>query len=581
MGKPRMFSFKKSLFIGRFQALLACLFFVCLGFPVYAQVENATSTADPGRTSQELLDVRELPRVLEKIEVKDAVLEAAPDGAEHIKFQLNSLQILGVGAYGPDDLDPLYRDKLGTTVSLADIYVIANMLTNKYRNEGYILTQVVVPPQTIEGGFVTLRVVEGVVDQIIIHGEPRDSAVKQIRKYADNLREGNALSAYELERYLLLINDLPGVTARSILSPSKTKSGASDLTVIVDREKYEADVSFDNHGSRYLGPYRGSINAAANSVFGLNERIGGQFVIGGDKHRLDELFFGAISYEQILSRFGSKISFLGSITSTEPGADLDTFDVNGLSKFFSVTLSHPFIRSRTTNFSGRGTFDYRNVDSKNNLEPSRHDRIRSIRLGTTFQFMDTLMGVGINALDLELSQGVGFLAASNEGDANLTRLRGNPRYTKAKLQMQRLQRLSPSMNFLASAQGQLAATPLLSSEEFGVGGDRVGRGYDPSEIVGDDGISGSLELQWNEPKKIDFLHDYQLFSFVDIGRVWNQDATTSATKQESLASAGLGVRADITEKTKAGFSVAFPLTRQVDITNDNDPRYYFNIMHEL
>ena len=343
----------------------------------------------------------------------------------------------------------------------------------------------------------------------------------------------------------------------------------------VDRKPFEAEISFDNHGSRYLGPYQASINAAANSALGFNERIGGQFVIGGDRDRIDELLFGAVSYDQILSRFGSKLSLLGSITSTEPGDDLDVFDVNGLSKFFSATLSHPFIRSRTVNFSGRGTFDYRNVDSKNNLEPSRHDRIRSIRLGTTFQFMDTLIGVGVNAVDLELSQGIDVFSASNRGQANLTRARGNPKYTKGALQLQRLQRLSPSMNLLLAGQGQWSTTPLLSSEEFGVGGIRTGRGYDPSEIVGDDGMSGTVELQWNEPKKISYLHDYQLFGFLDTGRVWNQDATTTANKRESLTSAGFGVRADITEKTKAGIGVAFPLTRQVDITDDNDPALLF------
>ena len=129
-----------------------------------------------------------------------------------------------MGAYAPEDIDPLYRGRLGTTVSLADIYDIANALTNKYRNEGYILTQVVVPPQTIENGLVRLQVVEGFVDGITIAGEPRESAVKQFRKYADNLRENNILSAQNLERYLLLINDLPGVTARSVLSPSQTVS---------------------------------------------------------------------------------------------------------------------------------------------------------------------------------------------------------------------------------------------------------------------------------------------------------------------------------------------------------------------
>ena len=549
--------------------------------PAIAQVENATQIADPARAGQELLNLDDLPKLSENVVVKRSNVQGAPENSENIIFHLESLKIDGVNAYSAQDINSIYRDKINTEVSLADIYEIANTLTNKYRNEGYILTQVVVPPQTIEGGVVKLRVVEGYIDQITIEGESRETALKQIRKYAENLRKGNILNAKTMERYLLLINDLPGVTARSILSPSTTQSGASDLKIIIDRDDYDAQIGFDNHGSRFLGPYQTSFSGSANSKLGYNERISGRLVNSGDKDRVNELMFGAITYEQPISRFGTTLRFLGSITSTEPGDDLDEFDVHGNSKFISATVSHPFIRSRTMNLYGRASFDYRNVKSRNDLEPSREDKIRSLRVGTTFQFIDTLFGVGVNAVDLELSHGIDILGATDKGDPNITRALGNPKYTKAEIQLQRLQRITPTINLLVSGQGQWSSTPLLSSEEFGVGGFNIGRGYDSSEIVGDDGISGKAELQWNEPHKIKYLHDYQLFGFFDAGRVWDQDATTSANKRESLASIGFGVRADITDKTKAGLGVAFPLTHRVDASNDRDPRFYFSVTHEF
>ncbi len=548
----------------------------------FAQVENATSIADPARISQDLLDIGvTTPDISEKIEVKETEVQNAPEGAEDIRFTLERLQVDGVNAYSQEEILAIYEDKIGSDISLLDIYKIANDLTNKYRNDGYILTQVVVPPQTIEGGLVKLQVVEGFIDQINIEGEERKSIVKQIRKYAENLQENNILNAKDLERYLLLINDLPGITARSILSPSETVTGASDLTIIVERDIYEAEISFNNYGSRYLGPYQLSFSDSANSWLGLNERMGGQLVVSGDKDNIDELIFFSGSYEQPVSRYGTKIGFTASITSTEPGYDLEQYDVEGLSKFASVTLSHPFVRSRTTNVYGRASFDLRNVDSKNNIEPTRRDRIRTIRVGATLQFMDSLLGIGINALDIELSKGVDVFGASTKGQANLTRANGNPKYSKAELQVQRMQRISPKVNLLIAGQGQLSATPLLSSEEFGVGGINIGRGYDSSEIVGDDGISGKIELQWNEPKKVKYLDNYQLFGFFDTGRVWNQDATTSANKRNSLSSVGFGVNADITERARANLGVSLPLTRDVDTRNDRSPRYYFNITQKF
>lgn len=546
----------------------------------YAQVEQATGVADPARIGQELLNIDELPELSAEVKIEKTVLQNAPEGAENITFALDNLEIDGVSAYGAENLNPFYADMLGDVVSLADIYGLANTLTQKYRNDGYILTQVIVPPQTIENGTVQLRVIEGHVDQIIIEGE-EGSATDIIRKYASNLKENNILNAQKLERYLLLINDLPGVSARSVLSPSATKTGASDLTIIVERDKYEAEVSLDNHGSRFLGPYQASFSNSLNSVLGFNERISAQFVISGDKNRTDELLFGSLLYEQPINQYGTKVRFLGSITSTEPGFTLDQFDVEGQSHFLSATVTHPFIRSRTTNIFGRASFDLRSVDSKNDLEPTRKDRIRSVRVGATAQFIDTFMGVGVNAIDFEVSQGVDIFGSSQNGATSLTRAAGDPNYTKAELQLQRLQRLTSQLNLLVAGQGQWASSALLSSEEFGVGGTDIGRGYDSSEIVGEDGIAGKVELQWNEPHAIKYVDDYQLYSFFDAGRVWNQDATTSAGKRESISSTGIGIRADLTEHTQAAFSVAFPLTRRIDTTNDRDPRYYVSMTHKF
>ncbi len=555
--------------------------FAMLTSTAFAQIENATTIADPARLGQLLLEDNDLAELSEKVEIDSAAMQNVPAGAENIRLQLQELQIEGVSAYSGQDIEPIYKDKIGTNISLANIYEIANKLTNKYRNEGYILTQVVIPPQTIEDGIVKLRVVEGFIDQIIIEGEERPSVVKKIREYAENLYDNNILNAKVMERYLLLINDLPGITARSVLSPSRTQTGASDLTIIIDRDIYDATVSVNNYGSRYLGPYQVSFSDSANSWLGFNERMSGQLVISGDKENIDELLFWSGSYEQPISKYGTKIGIVGSMVSTEPGYNLRQFDVKGQSKFLKASISHPFVRSRTTNISGRLSFDLRGVNSKNNLEPTRRDRIRSVRAGATFQFMDRFVGVGVNAIDIELSKGLSIFGASSKGQDNLTRAKGNPEYTKINAQIQRLQRISSNVNLLISGKGQWSATPLLSSEEFGVGGTDIGRGYDSSEITGEDGIAAKFELQWNEPRKVKYIKNYQLTTFFDTGRVWDQDATTSAAKRDSLSSFGFGINADITEKAVANFGVAFPLTRNVDTKESRDPRYYFNITQKF
>lgn len=566
-------------------AFLATASLIAMTTAAYAQVDAATGAADPGRAQQQMMDEQEIPDVMPKMEVENLLRQKVPANAESITFTLRNVNIEGATAYTEQELSSVYANKVGTTISLADVYTIAAELTNKFRNNGYILTQVVVPPQTIDGGNVNLKVVEGYIDQIVVEGDGGERENNFIRGYAKNIHTGGALNVRDLERYLLLINDLPGVEARSVLSPSRTKSGAADLRIIVARDPFDALISADNYGSRFLGPLQTSAAASFNSLLGLNEKITGQVVMAPQLGNGYELAYFMGSYEQPIFDEGTMLEVLASFTDTDPGWTLKEFNVSGQSQYLRVKVDHPFIRSRAENLHGHVSFDIRNLQSRNDIEqPSKLDKIRALRVGGRYELLDTILGVGINSVDLELSQGLGVLWASNERNPRLTRLLGEPEFTKFNADLQRLQRVTSNVNLLVNVSGQWAAQPLLSSEEFGIGGMHIGRGYDPSEVVGDDGLAGKVEVQWNEPYKIPsrFIDDYQLYSFYDAGVVWNKDATTSAGKQDSITSAGFGVRAQLfDESTDAGLAVAFPLTRDVATENDKRTEYYFNISHKF
>lgn len=569
----------------RFATLLATTTIICgVGAPAIAQLENQTTIADPGRAAKQLQEDMFIPQVAPEVNIKHMELQGAPPGAEKIKFKFGGLRIEGATAYKDADLASLYKDKIGQEISLADIYTIANNMTIKYRNDGYILTQVVVPPQTIENGVAHVEVVEGFIDKIIVQpqGNEGPQAVAMMRSYANQIRTGGPANVKALERELLLINDLPGVKARSILSPSKTTKGAADLLIITERKPYDAMISVDNYGSRYLGPWQLGAAGTLNSVIGMNDAISAQVVTTPEFDEGNELVYGAASYEMPVGPWGTKVAVLGSITDTDPGFDLEQFDVHGRSDLLEIKATHPFIRARSTNLYGRVMLDLRNVYSENTIEDPRRDHIREVRAGLRYEFLDRLLGVGFNSIDLLVSHGIGILHGSDKGDADMTRPLADPQATKAELEVQRLQRITDDLNLLVLGRGQMANKAVLSSEEFGVGGFNLGRGYDPSEIVGDDGIAGRLELQWKNPGNFQnkipaYLEKYQVYGFYDIGAVWNDDASTQDGKDDSLASVGAGVRLNFVSGVAGGLGVAFPLTRDVQTRDDRSPKLYFNL----
>jgi hemolysin activation/secretion protein len=533
--------------------------------------------SDAGRVQERTKNAPKLGEPESKVDVKAAPNVEAPKGADKIKLTLNAINFEGVTAYAPAELQSLYADKIGQKISLADVYGIANAATVKYRNDGYILTQVIVPPQTIDGGKVKLQVVEGFINTISIDGVTKDSERNLISAYADRAKRSQPLNVRDLEQALLMINDLPGVSARSILSPSPNKVGAADLKIIIERDMFDSQVGVDNFGSRYLGRLEGSGAVAANSMLGMNERISAQAVYAPSSSLNKELLYGDLGYSQPVGTLGTKLDLLGSITSTVPGYTLREFDVRGRSVFWSAKLSQPIIRTRNLNWSVYGLFDWRNVQTDTNIETTRVDHIRMLRAGTSFDALDSFLGAGYNSLNIEIAHGLDVLNSSDKGDANMSRAFGDPDATKMEAEYQRLQRLSSKTNLLFGVKGQSASDAMLSSEEFGVGGASYGRGYDPSEIVGDNGLAGKLELQWNNPVAMPKVETYQLYGFVDAGRVWNTDATNRADKKLTLVSAGVGVRTTLHTKTQADLFVASPLSREVQANQDRDPRVYFTL----
>jgi len=535
-----------------------------------AQVSQQTGTADPARVERQLRDELRIPQATPDISIQEMAVLNAPAGSDDITFSFGGLEVEGMAVYSESDIAPLYKNIIGDTITLTDLYALANRITSKYRNDGYVLTQVVVPPQTIESGIARLRVVEGFIDNVTIQGDEEGNAsLNTIREYAQQISNGSALNIADMERQLLLINDLPGMSARSVISPSTTTTGAADLTIILERDPYEGFVSLNNYGSRFLGPIQMGAVGRANSVLGFNETITAQTVLSPDAGA--ELLFGSLAYKQPVGRYGTTVELVGSITDTDPGFSLSEFGVEGLSRSIVLTAEHPFIRSRASNVFGRLSFDWRNVDSKNDIAPKVEDRIRALRAGVRGEFLDNIFSAAVNTVDFEVSQGIDILGASDDGDANLTRAQGDPTFTKANLSVSRLQRVANGINVFVNGNAQVSNDPLLSAEEFGLGGISTVRGFDPSEVVGDDAINGIVELQWNASPEA------QLYTFLDSGTVWNKDATAGANKRNSLTSTGIGARLELPMDVDGEFVAALPLNRDRASRDSRDIQFFFGL----
>ncbi len=481
-------------------------------------------------------------------------------------FTLQSVRIQGNTAYSTEKLAEAATPYQGKTIGAAEAQAIARTITDRYRADGYVLSQAVVDGQS--GGELRIRVIEGFIANVVVEGEVRQSDQRHIiEDIAEKIKAARPFKLSTLERYLLLLDDLPGATARGVLRPSSNTYGAADLVINMTHKLFEGSATVNNRGSEYIGPMQYGLTLGANSLLKVYDRTLIRYITASP---MDELQFAAIEHEQQLDSEGTKLNLTGSYTETEPSIRPLIPDIDGRSYFFQARVSSPIVRSRKENLTVRGAFDYRNSKTDFFGVQLSQDRIPTLRAGATYDFTDRFDGVVL--MDGQVSRGLPIMNATEENDGG-SRTDAEDNFTKFNLDISRVQDITRGVSLFTAASGQYALDRLLPSEQFSVGGENFGSGYDPAEISGDHGIAARAELRFSQALERQYFSSYQIYTFYDIGRVWTKDTTDG---QDSLASAGLGARANFTPWLSGTAELGVPLTRDVAAEGDDDPRVFFN-----
>ncbi len=192
-------------------------------------------------------------------------------------------------------------------------------------------------------------------------------------------------------------------------------------------------------------------------------------------------------------------------TRTNPGFNLTIFNIIGRSQWYFADVEYPLVRTREHNVMLHGQGNYENVFSTLSSLPFYQDRIRSIDLGVAYQGVDSWRGV--NNASLDFTQGFSVLGADKH--AMQSRPRGNTGYLRTNYSASRLQGLTQRFSALVSVLGQYCVKPLLATEQYAYGGPYFGRGYQPSEFVGDSGIAAKAELRFDTLPEWKFLQGVQ------------------------------------------------------------------------
>ena len=490
--------------------------------------------------------------------------------------------------FSDDELQEEYTDLIGKEVSLAEVYKIAEKITKKYRDAGYVISRAMVPDQHIskENGIVQITVVEGFVKRVVIekinvateNSKYSVAGVKRrIRHYTDNITASKPLDIRALERYLLLVNDLSGITAKAVLQPSQKTLGATDLVLKVDFDPNSFSASLDNMGTKIVGPGEFGVKANFNSLADYASKLQISTVIASPFKKRKNLRYGNMLLRVPIGDEGFNLKMESTVSHVQPTGRLITLEFDGNTQTFLIGGEYPAVRERNINLFLEGGLKLSHAKVSVLGRSFNDDILRKLYTKLSFDMIDAWSGT--NMMMFQVHHGIDFWSATKLDALLSSRPEASPVFMKVEGELSRWQALPYGFSVLAAAMWQYSSSPLFSSEEMGVGGTKYGRGYDLGDIAGDKGIAQKVEIQHNS-QFYDFLK-LQSYLFFDYGRVWNLDDVDAGTDTESeeLISSGFGIRSRESIGKIMDFEVylAKPFAKSPINIGNNNIRYFGRI----
>lgn len=509
--------------------------------------------------------------------------QLAPERADAITLTLNAVRLEGAAALAEADLADLWEDRLGQTVSVATLFEIVNAITHRYSDAGYALSIAVLPEQQIEDGVVTILVFEGYVDTVVFTGDTVTSVSGEgardrerttfLDRFAAGITASRPLRTDVLERYLLLMNDLPGVTARATFGASPSARAASTLTIDIAHKPIDAQMSSNNHMVHNLGRTRVGGSVALNGK--LNGGDGLRFEAWRGSHS-DTYAYVAGDYAQAIGADGLELRATAAYSNSEPRDGLlAELEYIGRSESVGLSVEYPLVRTRQKNLFIGASFDVLNARSELLDSDFSKDRLRTLGVHATYDVANERGAVSL--VRVGVTQGLDAFGATPDGDPFKSRANGSATFTNVDVRAVREQRLAGLLSLYLQAHAQIAlGDALLSAAECSYGGRGLGRGYDNGSISGDDCLMAGAELRWT--RRVNDSLGLQLYGFADAGLIRQEgDLQPGEERTREARSWGGGARLQLPRGVTGTIEIAKPRDAEFAERNSRDPRVFASV----
>ena len=445
-----------------------------------------------------------------------------PDG---VSVTVSDFRIGGATSYPAAQLAELVKPWVGKRLDIAGLNEAAGALTRYYQANGHLLSYAYLPAQRVADGVIELAVLEGRLEGVqIVTAQDVRLRDDVIQAHTDSLTAPGPLLQADVERKLLLLNDMPGVTARAAFTPGATTGGADMVVSVAEDEPLEVRAEINNHGTKSTGEYRTALTLQFRDLFGWGDSTTAR----GAASNKGSLVTGSLSTSVPVGGDGWKLGANLSRVQYQLAGSFANLGAVGQADALGFDASYPLRRTADNSIYLKAGFDHKRLRDDQQIVPGslvikRND---SGDLGGSFDYRDSIGGLSAGSATVTLGQ---------------LRVAGAQRqeWHKLAVQLVRQQAISGPWSLYGRLSAQKTGTTLDSSEKLGLGGPGAVRSYASGEASVDHGAVASLELRY----ALDFLGGNVVGSlFRDYGGgLVNRGASGQPGNDPELHATGFGL----------------------------------------
>lgn len=489
--------------------------------------------------------------------------------AADTRLVLHKVRFQGGTVFPLSDLHEHYQPLIGRETTLGEVQQYTERLTQRYQQEGYLLSYAYLPPQDVAEGRVNVVLVEGYIHDYRVDGDI-GPARDYLQQLLVQLEAERPLTRETLERYLGLAERIPGVTTEAELAVAQPADGAAQLIVHARRKPFSAAVTVADSNR---DDAQALLTLASNAQTRFAEQFEASLLLPpGD----DQVHYQRLDYSQYLDAAGSQMLLSASRYRSEPGTRIRLDDGRDVtrkrdSERYAIGLRQPVIVRPGEWMAVQGHL----------YSVSEHyeDRVGGLPSAQGYDtYVRALSFEGdwrkeeerrLRIVSAGVHQGLDYLGARSDADYDLYFLR---------LRLSGLQSDQLFENWQGVMAGALYWSDdwLPDSERAGFGGQDFGRGYPRDQADGDKGWGVAYELNYS--MRGSWLALVQPYAVVDTAQAWHN---RGPVEDAHLASAALGVRLGDGRLFNVALEVAKPLADVALDSQDRGPRLTLTVGVQL